>query len=415
MHRTQDFQTTKFNQTKGKVFVGYTGCPESRMDATFLKSYMWKIGWNDAHDWRDSDLIILNACGRSQNSVNDAISIIRNIKSRKRKKQRLIILGCLPKIENEVLKRELQNVEYDWGEAATLQNIVDSEGLLNAIPAGNCAQCKKMQPKQRFPAKIFRMAMTSWDHILESNTNLFKVDDASIFCLRVVTGCVSNCSYCSIRRSRKTTRSKAIEEIIVEFQEGLRRGFKKFSLMGTDLGAYGSDLGHSLVDLLKEMVKQKGEYTIMLRNVNPAHLKNMLEEFTEVLNTGKISYVECAAESGSNRILKLMNRNYTVEEFKHCITTVKQACPTTMIRTQIIVGFPTETSNDFNESMRLIEQLPFDYVEVYKYSERNGTLSEKIHPKIPDSTIRWRYLRMKQKAMFNRVPAKIKRILLNRT
>jgi threonylcarbamoyladenosine tRNA methylthiotransferase MtaB len=397
------------------VFVGYTGCPESRMDATFLEKHMRKNGWTEVRDWRDADLIILNACGRSQNSVDDAVNIIRNIRSRKSKKQRLLILGCLAKIENEVLKKELQDVEYDWEEAAALQNIIDSEGVLKAIPAGTCAGCREMQPKQRLPVKICRKAIKFWDRILESNINLFKVDDESIFCLRVATGCSSNCSYCSIRKSRKTTRSKSIEKIMVEFQEGLRKGFKKFSLMGTDLGAYGSDLGYSLVDLLKEMVKQEGEYTIMLRNVNPGHLKNMLEEFTGVLNTGKINYLECAAESGSNRILKLMNRSYTVEEFKNCITTIKQAYPAIIIRTQMIVGFPTETSHDFNESMRLIEQLPFDYVEVYKYSERKGTPSEKINPKIPASTIRWRFLRMQQKALFNRTPTKINRILLHGT
>ena len=187
MHRIHDSQTREFNQTKGKVFVGYTGCPESRMDATFLEKHMRENGWTEVRDWRDADLILLNACGRSQKSVDDAISIIRNIQSRKNKKQRLVILGCLAKIENEVLMRELKDTEYDWGEAEALQNIIDSEGLLNAMPADTCADCSEMQSKQSLPMRIFKRTIKFWDRILESNINLFKVDDETIFCLRAST------------------------------------------------------------------------------------------------------------------------------------------------------------------------------------------------------------------------------------
>jgi tRNA A37 methylthiotransferase MiaB len=127
-----------------------------------------------------------------------------------------------------------------------------------------------------------------------------------------------------------------------------------------------------------------------------------------------VTYFETAAESGSNRILKLMNRNYTIEEYKNCINTIRRAYPGIIIRNQLIVGFPTETDDDFEETMKLLDDVVFDYVEVYEYSERPGTLSEKIEPKVPDSVKRQRYIRLYRKALLNRTPRKIKNILWRR-
>ena len=133
-----------------------------------------------------------------------------------------------------------------------------------------------------------------------------------------------------------------------------------------------------------------------------------------ILKLGKISYIEAAAESGSNRILKLMNRNYTVEEYKNCINTIRKAHPKIIIRTQLIAGFPTETEEDFAETIHLLDDIIIDYVEVYEYAERPGTLSEKIQPKIPDQIKRQRYQELYKKALLNRTPRKLKNLLLRR-
>ena len=137
----------------------------------------------------------------------------------------------------------------------------------------------------------------------------------------------------------------------------------------------------------------------------------MLEDFTSILKTGKIRLIECAAESGSNRILKLMNRKYTIEEYKNCINAIRRAYPGIMIRTQLIVGFPTETEEDFKKSLRLLDELVFHYVEVYQYSGYPDIPSERIQGKVQHKTLRQRYLRLYLKAMTNRVPMKIRHIL----
>jgi tRNA A37 methylthiotransferase MiaB len=182
-------------------------------------------------------------------------------------------------------------------------------------------------------------------------------------------------------------------------------------LIGTDTGPYGKDLGYTLADLLKEIVKQEGNFKIGLRNVNPRYLKTMLKEFVPILESKRIWFMECAAESGSNRILGLMNRKCTIEEFKDCIQAVRTAYPGIMIRTQLMVGFPTETEQDFAETMRLLDDVIFDYAEVYKYSERPRTLAVNMEPKVPEQIKQQRFRKLYRKALLNRTPRKIKNLI----
>ena len=210
------------------------------------------------------------------------------------------------------------------------------------------------------------------------------------------------------------TKSKNIENVILEFQHGLKQGFKKFSLMGTDLGSYGMDSNHDLADLLNELILQEGDYKISLRNVHPYQLQKYIDRFNVALKSQKIPYLEIAAESGSNNVLKLMNRNYTIEQYKEIVKSIRKAYPPIIIRTQLIAGFPGETEQDFDETMQLLEDVVFDYVEVYEFSERPGTAAAKIEPKIPDGTKRQRFLKLSKKAILNRTGRKVRNLVLNK-
>jgi tRNA-2-methylthio-N6-dimethylallyladenosine synthase len=196
-----------------------------------------------------------------------------------------------------------------------------------------------------------------------------------------------------------------------EFREGLQKGFRHFGLLGTEVGAYGHDLGYSLTDLLGEMTAQEERVKIGLRNINPYHLKNMLNELVPLLESKRIWYMECPAESGSNRILKLMNRNYSVEEYKDWIKTVRKAYPNIIIRTQLMVGFPTETEEDFKETLHLLDDVVLDFAEVYKYSKRPKTVAARMEPQVPDQIKKQRFFRAYRKAVLNRTPRKINHLL----
>ena len=182
------------------------------------------------------------------------------------------------------------------------------------------------------------------------------------------------------------------------------------NLLGTDLGWQGRDKGYTLVDLLQQMIEEKGDYRIGLRNVNPYILYRMLDELERVFFSNRIWYLGAAAESGSDRILKLMGRAYTVEEFKQSIDTLRRASPKLVIRTQLIVGFPTETDEDFQQSMRLIDDVKFDFVEIYPFSVRPGTYAAELEGQCSQEVIKDRYRRMVKKALLRSTLRRIERL-----
>ena len=221
------------------------------------------------------------------------------------------------------------------------------------------------------------------------------------FCIKISTGCLTNCSYCAVRISRGKLKSKPLNKVINEFEEGLSKGFTEFSLIGTDTGSYGRDQGITLVTLLKELLAREGDYQIRLRNIQPRFLIEMMPELQDLFKSGKISYISTAAQSGNNRILKLMNRKYTIEEYKEAIRLINKEFPHIQIRTQIMVGFPSETEEEYQDSVRLLDELNFDIVEIYLYSPRPNTKAAKIKEQVSKDVAEKRYTNLFLKSIFN--------------
>ena len=221
------------------------------------------------------------------------------------------------------------------------------------------------------------------------------------FLIKLCTGCLYACSFCAVRLSRGRLRSNPIDQVLHEFHEGIKRGFKKFALIGTDVGAYGRDQGTDLIQLLKELLKKRVDYTLLLRNIHPRFLIDRMPEFREILKSGKISWISTAVESGNNRILKLMNRGYSVEEFKENIHLLNEDFSEIKIRTQFIVGFPSETDKEFDDTVRLLDELRFEYAEIYKFEPRPRTKAATMDNQIPEKIARKRHFKLYMKSAFN--------------
>jgi threonylcarbamoyladenosine tRNA methylthiotransferase MtaB len=400
------------------------GCPENRIDVARAEQHLLENGWTIVKNWQEANLILFNACGRGTETTSFSLNLIKEIQSGVKENQQLVVWGCLPKIDPVTLEKAYTGSVSAGSELVGLDQIIGSKGSMDKTTANYLGIIllpnKKDAPtfikyEGSFLTRALKRLVNIWENFLETRFNLTDKNDGSVFYIKVSTGCNSYCSYCAIRKSRGITKSKPIEDVLKQFREGLQKGFKYFSLMGTDLGSYGSDLNCSLTDLLKALVKEDGVFKINLRNINPYYLVNHLDEFIGILKTGRIRYIETAAESGSNRIVRLMNRHYTIEEFKNCINRIRKEYPQIIMRTQLIVGFPTETDSDFSATMKLLDDVVFDFVEVYQYSDRPGTISDKMEPKVPDRIKRQRYIKLYIKALLNRTPRKIRKLLLNET
>ena len=384
-----------------KACVLTNGCPESQLDSARVKTYIAENGWQIVDDVKDANLILFNACGLTESSALNSIHSIHNIKKQIQDNQRLIVWGCLPKIDPETLFQTHQELSFGEREVDKLDKIIEATKSINDVTVNEICQPVHKEGTWHRLTKIDRLPVTFVNLLYQRLTkkDLYRSGDSSIFYIKIATGCLGNCSYCAVKKSRGNIKSKPIDDVMDEFKAGLSLGFKEFSLMGTDLGPYGRDLGYNLADLITKMVNEKGDFKIGLRNIQPLFLKQMINDLVPAFATGKIWFTGVAVESGSDRILTLMKRGYSVGDFKEDIQRLKKAHPDLFISTQIMVNFPTETKNDFAESMNLFEESNFDFTEIYSFSPRPGTSAADMQGRVPGRVAYFRELRMVTKAL----------------
>ncbi|MFC2028123.1 MiaB/RimO family radical SAM methylthiotransferase [Chloroflexota bacterium] len=371
-----------------------TACPENLIDSARVQVYLGKNGWRIVKDPAVADLIILNTCGLVNYSVNCSVDAVERLQRVSKKGAKFIAWGCLAKIDPEVLKQVYDGPIFGEDEIFKLDEIIKATTPINDVVANELGSRYQNQIKKngtRKDAYGIGVSLIKWYYsYFERKLNLCRPSASSIFYIKTSTGCLNNCAYCVVRNSSGRIRSKSVDEIMVEFKNGLDKGYKEFSLLATDLGPHGRDLNYTLADLLREMVKVEGEYRIGLRNVNPHYLERMLNDMEPVLSSGKVWFIGIPLESGSNRILKSMRRNHTAEGFRKSLAFIKRTNPDITIRTQLMVGFPTETEGDFSETMQLFDEADLDFAEVYRFSSRPGTTAYEMDEQVPESVARRR-------------------------
>jgi threonylcarbamoyladenosine tRNA methylthiotransferase CDKAL1 len=390
------------------VCVIANGCPENRIDTARIVELLRRNGWSVIGNYREASFILFNACGYTQGTEELSIEIIQHINTTKDPFTKFIAYGCLSKINPERLRAVYQGVTCGSDEIESLSQMMETNMSPHQIHANYLIPCTQ-SPRvdswcgPNFSALMSPRAITEFlaSRYMQRFREAINVFRPRTYCIKVSTGCLNACSYCAIRFSRGKVNSKAIEKVQEEFEEGLGRGYREFGLIGTDLGAYGRDQGANLVNLLRALTERKGDYTIRLRNIQPRFLIEMMPELREIFHSGKISYLSSAAESGNNRILKAMHRGYKAEEFKEAIGMLNREFPEIQIRTQLLVGFPGETEEEFQDTLRLLDQVRFDYVEIYVFDPRPNTEAATMRDQIPRQVAKRRGQRVLMKSLFS--------------
>jgi MiaB/RimO family radical SAM methylthiotransferase len=391
-----------------KVFLTTRGCPENRIDSARMREFLIENGWEVVNSIEESDLILFNACALTHNEQEHSMNIISELNLRKKPSTELIVCGCLPKINNNRLREVYQSITFGSDEIQQLAEVLNIKTNPENIYANYLLPCSHNVGKSQWRMQNLKRLISMYNikkqllyfYYLRLRKAI-NVYHPYSFCIKISTGCLSNCSFCAVKLSRGTLKSKPLNKVIHEFEEGLGKGYTEFSLIGTDTGGYGRDQGITLVTLLREMLAREGNYQIRLRNVQPRFLIEMMPELHDLFKTGKISYIGTAVQSGNNRILKLMNRKYTIKQYKEVIRHINKEFPHIQIRTQIMVGFPTETEEEYQDSVRLLDELDFDLVETYLYSPRSNTEAAKIKEQVPRKVAEKRDINLFLKALFN--------------
>lgn len=229
--------------------------------------------------------------------------------------------------------------------------------------------------------------------------------------LQISSGCRGKCSYCS-EKFITHLKSRPKEEIIDAIYDGISRGYTLFGLNSDDASCYGLDISSSLEELLKEIVKIDQKIYFSIPEFNP---NGLTKEVLELLKDKKFLYITVPIQSGSNRILKLMKRPYTIDKVVESVKTLRSTNRNLKINTHVIVGFPGETEEDFRLTKELIASGLFDRVKVFMYNERPNTEALSIEPKISeDEKIRRRDEILKAMASVNKKKFSMTNIILNK-
>lgn len=388
------------------VTVFTNGCPENRNDCARMETYFKRNGWTTHQDIRNSSIIAFNACGLTIGQEENSIRIIESIKALMNPDCRLVVWGCLQKINPERLSTVYQGTSFGSDEPERIDQLVDFDiksKVLNANYLVSPLPMPDATPVGRFnlrraldPVGLYRKYAEPAYRRYGKSINLYGPDS---FIIKTATGCMSKCAYCAVRISRGQVQSKPIDIVKGEFEDGLAKGYTDFTLIATDVGSYGLDRGDTLADLLDELTRIPGDFQIRIRNMQPQFLLRILPEIKRIVSRKKISYIGATAQSGSDNVLKSMRRGYTVDAYKYAIRELKNACPELKVRTQLMVGFPGETEEDFRGTLKLVDDVDFDYIETFTFQPRLGTAAAKMHCQISEKVAKNRYNRLMLKVL----------------
>ncbi|MBI2042031.1 MAG: radical SAM protein [Candidatus Nealsonbacteria bacterium] len=380
-------------------------CIRLRLHGEDIKELLIKNAWIETKDQKSADIILVNTCSFIKNAEDAAIAKLEKIIAGKGIFQEIVVFGCLPDI-NPARLREIHR--------GTSLSGRDTEGLIGIF------DLKRFERK--IGHRITRQGPISTRIIKYLNRLLIRddyftylFDKEKVFHLKISEGCLGQCAYCAERLARGSLKSKMISEIMKEFHEGLSQNYRIFSLNADDVGLFGQDNQENIAQLLEEMLKIDKDFKLVITEFNPWALLKYRERIADILASPKIVFITVPLESGSQKILQLMKRPYILEKIMPILLEIKSKNTGIKINTHIIVGFPGETEDDFNETLGLFDRFYFNKVKIFRYSERPNTEAVLMPDKINEGMKKERQKAVSRKVFQLAVKRlDIKAILLNK-
>jgi MiaB/RimO family radical SAM methylthiotransferase len=343
-------------------------CTRVKLFGEDLRKLLIVNGWKQV-SLRQAEWIFINSCSFLKSQENYFISLIKQVYGGKSQNQKIIVFGCLPKTNSEAIKR--------------ISSLLFSRNLKEIQ---NYFKLKKYKIEPEFVTDAdlnFSRKIIYWfNKLFLKNVQIaHRLMKRDIFHIRISSGCMGKCSYCS-ERFTTVLSSRTTMEIITSFKKGLSLGFKHFALNSDDSSSFGKDKGENIYNLLGKLIKLPEDFDIAISEFNPKGLFD--RRLITLLSSSKISYITIPIQSASSRILKLMRRPYQISRVIKKIEVIRKNNSKLKINTHIIVGFPGETLRDFEKTKELVKKGLFDRIKVFKYSDRPSTEASLMAGKISE-------------------------------
>lgn len=340
------------------VYMENYGCTSNRHDLEIMLGLLEEAGHKIVTTLSQADVVIINSCAVKEATQNRMLHRIASIHGKP-----LVIAGCLPKIDLKSIER----VAPDYYAVIDPQSIT----AISSIVEHADQTTRNLQYFSDKPPLKPTLPKIRLNPFVET--------------VQIAEGCLGDCSYCCAKFARGRLFSFPATLIVERVIDAVSKGAHEIWLTAQDTGAYGKDCNTDLLNLMKRLIQIDGDFKIRLGMMNPNYAITMLDDLCDIINTPQMfKFLHVPVQSGSNKILKDMNRNYQAQEFTQLVKTLRSRIPNLTLSTDTIVGYPTETEEDFQLTVDLLKETRPDVTNISKYGNRPKTLAAELNPLSPN-------------------------------
>ena len=337
-----------------KVFIETYGCTFNQADSEIMAGVLRENSIELVDNPDDADAIIVNTCYVKLPTESKVINRIKRLQQQYPQKQ-IIVGGCMVEVD----PKKLDNIgpNCSWIGPHQLNKTAD---VVKSAVAGDVVREFGFsdEPKVCVP----KIRQDSYVHVIQ-----------------ICEGCLGACTYCCTRFARGHLNSYPIADIVAEARDAIEDGCVEIQLTAQDTSAFGKDTGERLSDLIKEVANLDGDFKVRVGMMHPKNIGDDLDDLIEAFKLPKVyDFIHLPIQSGSDKVLREMRRNHTVEDYKKIVYRFKEEIPDITVATDIIIGYPTETEEDFMQTADLIREIKFNLIHLSKYQDREGAISSSL-------------------------------------
>ncbi len=354
------------NGYRKKAFLLTLGCQQNEADSEKLSGMAQEMGYDIVYEPDEASLIIVNTCAIREHAEQRALSLVGQYKHIKAKNPdlKIVICGCMV-----VQEHRIQDIKMKY----PYVDILFGTSSLHRFPS---LLYEKMEKGKRIFCRDEKEYCVA-EGLPIRRENKFKA------WVSVMYGCNNFCSYCIVPYVRGRERSRKMEEVVKEVRELVDAGYKDITLLGQNVNSYGKDLGlfYDFADLLAEIDKIDGDHLIHFMTSHP---KDASRKLIDVMSSSRhvAKHFHLPMQAGSDRVLKVMNRRYDFEKYMGIVEYIREKIPDCVITSDIIVGFPSETDDEFEMTLEALKKVRFDMIYSFIYSQRKGTPAAEMEEQI---------------------------------
>ncbi|WP_405304310.1 tRNA (N(6)-L-threonylcarbamoyladenosine(37)-C(2))-methylthiotransferase [Methanobrevibacter sp.] len=348
-----------------KVYIDSYGCTFNKADAQIMAGTLQENEIDIVDSIQEADVIIVNTCYVKLPTENKVVYRIQKLQKDFPDKK-VIVSGCMVEIDPEKLEKIGPNCSW-----------IGPHQLNKSADVVNGAYCGEIIRETGFSK--------------ESKVGVPKLNDGTlIHIIQICEGCLGACAFCCTRFARGPLNSYPIDDIVSEAKEAIENGACEIQLTAQDTAAFGKDTGEKLSDLIKEVANLDGDFRVRVGMMHPKNILNDVDDIIEAIKHPKVyNFIHLPIQSGSDKVLSEMRRGHNVSQYLDIVSRFRNEIPDLTLATDIIVGYPTENDEDFDRTVKLLENVKPSLIHLSKYQHRKGAISSSL-PEIPRDVMKKR-------------------------